>query len=523
MNNLLQRIKACNDRNLRQSIAECGLNDDEDNDNDNNLLARAKREINVFPYSAVQGRWLRLYADASIAKACVAFRTLSLCTSGVVGFEQVQGEGDTEKGKEEQRERALKSAIEALDDALIVVGGGGDERKELIFEFFKMIDAVVNECNAEDVARADGEPPAKKRRVDDGTGTAPQNVARRVLPATLAFVPRLTRPIERLESPKMSVFATYMWYAQPVILTDILAHWPALTKWRDADYWLSKTLGGRRLVPVEVGQSYADEGWRQEIMPFGKFLDGYIFGGDGGGGGDGEVGYLAQHDLFGQVEGLRADVGLPDYCYCEVPPAAKREDTTRPSVEKKDISDTDGPSDNEDGKDEDGDGDGNDIEQQENFPDIHQNIWFGGRTVSPLHHDPYHNILCQVLGTKYIRLYSPEYTEKLCPKSKTEPAPHVKHDAPSADVNACSDVHADKEQQASQPAQTIDMSNNSSVDVYVMELSPHEDWDEKWPGISDVPYVECLLKEGEALYIPRGWWHYVRGVSASGISVSFWW
>ena len=31
-----------------------------------------------------------------------------------------------------------------------------------------------------------------------------------------------------------------------------------------------------------------------------------------------------------------------------------------------------------------------------------------------------------------------------------------------------------------------------------------------------------VLKEGECLYIPVGWWHYVRGLKA-GISVSFWW
>ena len=44
----------------------------------------------------------------------------------------------------------------------------------------------------------------------------------------------------------------------------------------------------------------------------------------------------------------------------------------------------------------------------------------------------------------------------------------------------------------------------------------------KHPLMKDVTYWECILEEGEALYIPRHWWHYVRGVGGGG-SVSFWW
>ena len=42
------------------------------------------------------------------------------------------------------------------------------------------------------------------------------------------------------------------------------------------------------------------------------------------------------------------------------------------------------------------------------------NAWFGPKgTVSPLHHDPHHNLLAQVVGEKYIRIYSTSETEKL--------------------------------------------------------------------------------------------------------------
>ena len=69
------------------------------------------------------------------------------------------------------------------------------------------------------------------------------------------------------------------------------------------------------------------------------------------------------------------------------------------------------------------------------------------------------------------------------------------------------------------------MGNTSLFDVGVVE-----GWDECQDGVERVdieefkkiPYVECILEEGDTLYIPIGWWHYVRGLSVS-FSVSFWW
>ena len=60
----------------------------------------------------------------------------------------------------------------------------------------------------------------------------------------------------------------------------------------------------------------------------------------------------------------------------------------------------------------------NDIGKQ-NFEDVIINGWFGPiGCKSPLHHDPYHNLLVQVCGYKFVRLFAP-----------SEPIPkHCKYD-----------------------------------------------------------------------------------------------
>lgn len=73
----------------------------------------------------------------------------------------------------------------------------------------------------------------------------------------------------------------------------------------------------------------------------------------------------------------------------------------------------------------------------------------------------------------------------------------------------------------------IDMSNTSKVDIATIQSLPatpenKEVWEKLWPGFLDLDYVETVLEEGECLYIPIGWWHYVKGLEG-GVSVSFWW
>ncbi|XP_038878408.1 lysine-specific demethylase JMJ30 [Benincasa hispida] len=211
----------------------------------------------------------------------------------------------------------------------------------------------------------------------------------------------------------------------PVIINDGMAHWPARTKWKSMDY-LQK-VAGDRTIPVEVGKNYLRPEWKQELITFSEFLS-RIQSNDR----SDDITYLAQHPLFDQINELRKDICIPDYCSIG----------------------------------------GGELRSL--------NAWFGPPgTVTPLHHDPHHNILAQVIGKKYIRLYDASLSEELYPYNETM------------------------------------LCNSSQVDL--------DDINEKeFPKVMDLEFVDCILEEGEMLYIPPKWWHYVRSLTTS-FSVSFWW
>ena len=53
-------------------------------------------------------------------------------------------------------------------------------------------------------------------------------------------------------------------------------------------------------------------------------------------------------------------------------------------------------------------------------------------------------------------------------------------------------------------------------------IEPDEPDAARFPLFAGADYRDVVLGEGETLYIPPGWWHFVEARETS-FSVSFWW
>ena len=111
------------------------------------------------------------------------------------------------------------------------------------------------------------------------------------------------------------------------------------------------------------------------------------------------------------------------------------------------------------------------------------NAWLGTRgTVTSLHCDPADNLLLQLAGHKYVRLYAQCETPRLYARTIR--------------------------------ARGSNVFGTSPVRVESPDL-------ERYPGFAAAAYSEALLEPGDMLFIPKHAWHYVRALSTS-VSVNIW-
>lgn len=251
--------------------------------------------------------------------------------------------------------------------------------------------------------------------------------------------PIITQPLPIHYNIPLLQFQNEIMGREPILINEVMNHWPCMSDRKWSIGYLLK-VAGMRLVPVEIGQLYTSTDWSQKLLKMSDYIKDYVINKEAP-----KCGYLAQHNLFDQIKQLRADICVPDYCALSLP-------TENIANDGDDYRDT----------------------------EVRINAWFGpAGTVSPLHNDPPHNLLCQIMGKKYVRLYNPDCSSLLY--CNTEGI----------------------------------LTNTSQVDVENPDLV-------KYPQFSGAPYKEAILNPGQMLYIPPLWWHFVKSLEVS-FSVNFWW
>lgn len=244
----------------------------------------------------------------------------------------------------------------------------------------------------------------------------------------------ISSPVREVSCKPMAFGDLIKGESEPIVLRGVAKNWPATTNWRNMES-LSRA-HGHRLVPIEVGSMVT--GMKEQLVNFREFISSYLSGSAetscwslaDATNLSSKIAYLAQHRLLDQIPQLYQEVERNP---CGVDPT-------------------------------------------------NVNAWIGtGGTRTPLHFDSYDNLLIQLVGAKYVRVYDPKETSRL----------YVSRDKGYGLQGNMSELNCEM-----------------------------EDYD-KHPLARDAVFTEVLLLPGDCLYIPSRHWHYVRSLSTS-ISVNYW-
>ena len=410
------------------------------------LLDMAWRELHTGHWAAVDAAWRAAYMAAALLAARASWHRCGEASSCLRTIDLGLMLGDT---------TFRKSLLEAAD-------------------FYERQHALHKTPLASTAADATADATADDSADDSAAASSSVSPPLRALSGTLP-------PPPLLRLPSLAFFFNeHMVPSRPAVLTGVIDGWPACSTrpWSNLEYL--KSVAGHRTVPVEHGAHYLDAAFEERLMTLAEYVDTHVRAPPQPAGG-GSRAYLAQHQLFEQCPKLMRDIVRPDYCVLSL----------EEEEEDDDEEEGGGGGDIGGGGDGEGEGGGGDASETtrraggraaETIDDVRVNAWFGpAGTLSPLHFDRYHNLLAQVVGSKYIRLYAPEHSEKLYPRKS---GPHV-------------------------------------VSSQIVEPDA-DDVRERFPRFADAPYVDLVLRAGECLYIPPRWWHLVEAREVS-FSVSFWW
>ncbi|WVQ72386.1 hypothetical protein IAR50_001938 [Cryptococcus sp. DSM 104548] len=249
----------------------------------------------------------------------------------------------------------------------------------------------------------------------------------------------------------------------PLHLPDLTAGWPALASWslKDNLKALRDRIGEDRVADIELGKSgrgYLDKEWQKINMPFGIFLDAFIFNLIPSSDLSFQVptAYLAQSDLLDSTSSLLSDVPPLPHFY------AGREKSL-----------------------------------------YRRTIWIGpDGSFTPFHKDPYVGIYTQVVGRKIFHVVPPAAAPHL------NPSPKPLHGNTSQIPIPVSRILSP----LSDPADLTDLPPNTLAECRE-RLRRAFDLDGS---------CQVEVGPGESVLIPEGWWHAAEGIDGPGVGVGAW-